>query len=181
MRKARWFLTGADDYPACAALAGCEGSAKALAARAESMFQTLRSHAGFRWGNALQRASHFLTLTGLEPEAAGSRARAIVEGLRERGCRVSMAEYDEVAIFCAVPLPVAQLCDRVRASYDRLPGFGWADSHGHRFDIAAAVALAELLNDAGSEQLQTLKSLSDLQAIIAAQQAATAAVAASSG
>ena len=37
LRGHRWFLTGADDYPACAALTGCEGTAVEIGARAEGM------------------------------------------------------------------------------------------------------------------------------------------------
>lgn len=165
------FLTGVDDYPMAAMHAGREVDIQALGADVEEIYQALRK-ARFNRGNQLQLVSHLLTLSELGPRAAAMRFTRLAAALKKQGQRISISQYDEVALLAlgsGRPAEIAALAiryrDRVRAAKPR-PQASLA------FSLAAGLVLAEQAERAGDlGGVGTAANLRAVQALIEAQQA----------
>ena len=72
MKRRHWWLTGPDDFPACALLTGREEPAKQIGEVIESIYTALRG-VGCASGNALQTAANILYLARLDPDAMTPR------------------------------------------------------------------------------------------------------------
>ena len=173
MKVHHWWLTGADDLPPCAMLMRLSGSGKEIETRAESMYGALKAKKSFSPGNALQRASHLLTLSALAPEEAGDRAEAIVEALESSGVHVNKTEYDEVALLAALDASPEVIGARVAECVELVPNARVRDEVRH-VDVAASVALLSLDSAGSGEAGVDLKILLDVQTAAGNQQAATA-------
>ena len=74
MKRHHWWLTGPDDFPACAILVGQPESPVEIGDRIEQIYQSLHA-VGFSSGDPLQTAANLLYLARLDPTEAASRFR----------------------------------------------------------------------------------------------------------
>jgi Protein of unknown function (DUF4003) len=179
MKAHHWFLTGPEDYPACAFLAGQDRSPQEIGVRANAVYEGLRTRANAWRGDPLQTASNMLVLSPLEPDELVDRFVTLATELDAAGIRVRQAEYDEVAVLCFLAQPakliVEAVVDYTTQIRERLR---WANKPT-AFGLAANLAFVRLLgNDPELGALADAKALLDMQTIIAARQAAAAAGAA---
>jgi hypothetical protein len=176
MKWHHWWLTGPDDYPACALLSGQDRSPEDIAARANAIYDGL-SQRGSAWrGDPLQTASNVLALSLLEPNELVDRFATLLKKFdRDGPIRMSRDEYDEVAVLCFLAQPCDLIVETVtgyaRTMYARLR---WPDST-RTFGLATNLAFAHLLgNDPELGALADLKVLLDMQELLIAREGAEA-------
>lgn len=179
MKGYHWFLTGPEDYPACAFLAGQDRSPHEIATRANLVYEGLRVRANAWRGDPLQTASNMLVLSPLEPDELVDRFVTLATALDAAGIRIGQDAYDEVAVLCFLAQPsgriVEAVVDYAAQIRDRLR---WANK-STALGLAANLAFVRLLgNDPELGALADAKALLDMQTIIAARQAAATAAAA---
>jgi hypothetical protein len=179
MKRHHWFLTGPEDYPACAFLTGQDRSPEDIAARANAIFEGLRTRAGAWRGDPLQTASNMLALSPLEPDELVDRFVTLAIAFDSAGIRVRQGEYDEVAVLCFLAQPAERIVDAVVEYTAKIrERLRWANK-ATAFGLAANLAFVRLLgNDPELGALADAKTLLDMQTIIAARQAAATAAAA---
>ncbi|MEM7160426.1 MAG: DUF4003 family protein [Myxococcota bacterium] len=178
LKRHHWFLTGPDDYPACAMLMGLPGTPADIGDGVEAVYQALRRDADLWRGDALQTASNVLYLSGMRPEEIARRFAELAAELKAAGYRVGQKDYDEVAVLCFLAAPARKLVEVVM-SYQRTirDSLEWVD-RAMGLSLAASLAFVRLVGE--HEQLGPLadaKLMLDMQAIVAARQAAAAAAA----
>ena len=171
----RW-LTGREDYPACAFFVDQPGAPEHHAKRANAVYQALRTRASLWFGDPLQTASNMLALSPLEPNELAERFAHLAAALHAAGAKVRMSEYDEVALLCFLARPTEHIVTtliRYRdAIAERLPRM----SKAYAFSLAANLACVRMLGDDDVlGPLADVKMLIDMQTIIAARAAAAAA------
>jgi len=180
MKEQHGWLTGPDDYPACALLAGRDEPVAELERRIEAAYEGLRAK-GYSRGNKLQMASHVLCFDERPADEVVARFDELYQGFRARGLWMSSGDYDEIAVLTFLHHPVERILDRVaehRAVICELPR---RPSKDVGFSLACSTVFLELV-----QLTEDLRSISDatllanVQAILSAQAAATAAAAASS-
>jgi len=180
MKRHHWWLTGPDDFPACALLCGQDASPEQIGRDTEDIYQALH-HEGLATGDPLQTAANILYLTRLEAGTIAQRFRALAEGFRARGVSIRQNAYDELAILSFLNLSQEQVTTRVLEHREAMKSLkpkppGWL-----RFNLATSVAFLDLApSDPEMKILTDVKALLDMQAILQAQQAAVASAAAAS-
>ncbi len=176
LKRHHWFLTGPDDYPACAMLLGQAGTPEAIGDGVEAVYQALRRDADLWRGEPLQTAANVLYLSHLQPAEVARRFADLVAGFRAAGYRVGQADYDEVAVLCFLALPTDKIVTTVMGYLQQMrAALSWV---GKRMglSLAASLAFVRLLGaDARLGAVADAKVLLDMQAIVAARQAAAAA------
>ncbi|MCB9701815.1 MAG: DUF4003 family protein [Myxococcales bacterium] len=181
MKRHHWFLTGPEDFPACAMLVGRPGTPEAIGEGVEAIYQALHRDAGAWQGDPLQTAANVLYLSGLEAHEIAQRFSALMAAFRDAGAKIGQREYDELAILCFLAQPIERIVASVVDFRDRLQSaLGWT-SKATAFNLAASLAFVRLVG--GDVELGTLadaKLLLDMQAIVAARAAAAAAAASAS-
>lgn len=181
MKRHHWWLTGPDDFPACAILTAQAGEPSAIGAGIEQIYQALRA-AGFKSGDPLQTAANILYLKDLPPQTLATRYRDLATEFEHAGISMWQSDYDELAILAFLDHAPRRIVDRVvelRREMERLrPDPGRLMT----FNLAASIGFVELVQlDAQLRQITDAKALLDMQAIIAAQQAAVIAAVTSAG
>jgi hypothetical protein len=176
MKLHHWFLTGPEDYPACAFLAGQDRSPQDIAARANAVYEGLRTRANAWRGDPLQTASNMLVLSPLEPNELVDRFVSLATEFDAAGINIRQGEYDEVAVLCFLAQPAKHIIEAVVDYTTQIrERLRWANK-GTAFGLAANLAFVRLLgNDPELGALADAKALLDMQTIIAARQAAGAA------
>lgn len=114
LKKFHWWITGADDLPAIAALAQIPGNAEVIAASTEAIYQRL-ADAGCMKGDHLQTASHLLPLTGLRPVDATNRWLNLMRELEATTPGLKPVHYDAVAVLSLLEQPAKLVIERVYA------------------------------------------------------------------
>lgn len=175
----RW-LTGADDFPACAMLTGREGTPNHIAGKVEEIYAELRSRK-FSRGNALQTAANILFLADEPPRVLADRAAAIRTVFREHRVRTNEGHYDEIAILSFLQSPAERIVTRVLANREEVEKIRPRFDRGTAFTVAVGLAFVELSGRGPKVvEMSHVKSLIDVQAVMAAQQAAVAGATAAS-
>ena len=173
----RW-LTGADDFPACALLTGQEGTPQLIGDRTEQIYTELLLRR-FNKGNPLQTAANILFLANGTPQAVADRAAALRAVFREQKVRPNETHYDELAILSFLKAPAEKVVASVLTSREGLKSIRPRFDGVTTFNVAVGLAFLELsshgLDVVG---ISNVKSLLDIQAVLAAQQAAMAGAAA---
>lgn len=179
MVRYHWWLTGPEDYPACAFLTGQDRSPQDIAARANAIYEGLRERANAWRGDPLQTASNMLALSPLEPNELVDRFVTLATLFGNAKLRIRQAEYDEVAVLCFLAQPAERIVEAVVTYTAKIRSrLFWADQ-ATAFGLAANLAFVRLLgNDPELGALADAKALLDMQTIIAARQAAAAGAAA---
>ena len=179
MRRHHWFLTGPEDYPACAFLVGQDLSPAQIAARANAIYEGLRTRANAWRGDPLQTASNMLALSPLEPDELVDRFVTLALSFDKAGTRIRQDEYDEVAVLCFLAQPSQRIVEAVIEYTAQIKGrLRWANK-ATAFGLASNLAFVRLLgNDPQLGALADAKALLDMQTVIAARQAAATGAAA---
>ena len=174
MKVHHWFLTGPDDYPACAFLTGSDQSPEAIAGRANDIYEGLRARANAWRGDPLQAASNMLALSPLEPRELVDRFVTLATPLAAH-VPIGQSEYDEVAVLCFLAQPSQVIVDTVVGYTAQIrERLRWENTRS-AFGLAANLAFVRLLgNDPKLGALADAKALLDMQTIVAARQAAAA-------
>jgi hypothetical protein len=182
MKRHHWFLTGPEDYPACAFLTGQDRSPEDIAARANAIYEGLRARANAWRGDPLQTASNMLALSPLEPDELVDRFVTLAFAFDAAGIRIRQGEYDEVAVLCFLAQPSERIVEAVVEYTSKIRDrVGWI-YRSMAFGLASNLAFVRLLgNDPELGALADAKALLDMQTIIAARQAAAAGAAAGAG
>ncbi|UCG85513.1 MAG: DUF4003 family protein [Gemmatimonadota bacterium] len=179
MKRYHRFLTGPDDFPACAILTGQPGAPQVIGNDVEAIYDELRA-CKFQKGNPLQTAANIMYLgPGSAHEVAG-RAATLRDEFRENKLRITQRDYGQLAILSILQLPTRSIVSRVLEIRERLAGVKPKIDRALKFDLATGIAFVDLVSKvAGNHQLGEAKALLDVQALVAAQQAVVAAAAAS--
>jgi hypothetical protein len=153
-RQHRW-LTGADDLPACALLAGAGAEPATLLARMDAAWDALHER-GVRTGDLLQTASHLLALAGGEPRHLAGRCTLLARRCRGRGIPGwDERAYPAVALLAVGSDDPAALADRLALGVERV----WTATRCI-FDLptlhTAALLLARELPGADTRRLQAI-------------------------
>jgi len=179
MKGYHWWLTGPDDFPACAILVGQEGTPGAIGAAIEQTYQALHDLGGSR-GDPLQTAANLLYLSRLEPREAARRFHALADGFRAAEVAIWQSDYDELAILTFLDHPTDRIVERVLDRRRHMTALSPKPDRSLTFNLAASIAFLELVRcDRELTQIADAKALLDMQAILNAQQAAACAAATS--
>ena len=179
MKGYHWWLTGPDDFPACAILVGQEGTPEAIGAAIEQIYRALHDLGSSR-GNPLQSAANLLYLSRLEPREAARRFHALADGFRAADVAIWQSDYDEVAILAFLDHPTGRIVERVLDRRRHMAALRPKPDRSLTFNLAASIAFIELVRcDRELKQISDAKALLDMQAILNAQQAAACAAATS--
>lgn len=177
MKKHHWWLTGPEDFPACAILVHENGTPEEIGERIEQIYQALRSH-GFSQGDALQTSANMLTLAHRPALEVAQRFRNLNNGFKAAGVRIGQGDYDELAILTFLsssPESIVQTLLEHRASISKIRP---RVNRNASFNLSASTTFLTLLpQTASGRDLAQVKALLDLQSVIEAQQAAAAAAA----
>lgn len=176
MKRHHWWLTGPDDFPACAMLVARDEDPAAIGAGTDAVYQALHQRADLWRGEALQTAANVLYLSGAAPLEIADRFALLVAGFRAAGVRIGQQQYDELAILCFVPWPVERVIEVVLEFRERLRASVRWLFKADALNLAASLAFIRLAGADGSlGPLADAKLLLDMQAIVAARAAAAAA------
>jgi hypothetical protein len=177
MKKHHWWLTGPDDFPACAILVNQPDTPATIGQKIEDIYQEL-SVAGFSKGDPLQTAANLLYLSHQPPHVIAGRYRELATSFRDAGVQVWRSDYDELAILSFLQQPASRIVPRVMEYRESIAGLKPKPDRSLTFNLAASVAFLEYVQvDEDLKEITDAKALMDMQAIINAQQAAAAAAA----
>jgi len=175
MKKYHWWLTGPDDFPACAILVGQPGSPDHIGARIEQIYQAL-DRRGFSKGDPLQTAANLLYLARIDPDTAAARFRDLAAGFKGKKVAIWQSDYDELAILSFLDHPADVVVPPVLENRRGMEGLKPKPDGFVTFNLAAGVTFLELARrDMQRTGVVDAKALLDMQAVINAQQAAAAA------
>lgn len=170
-----WFLTGPEDFPACAMLVGCDADPGSIGAGTDAIYRALHERADLWRGEALHTAANVLFLGGASPTEVADRFALLVTHFRGAGAKIGQGQYDELAILCFLARPVEKIVEVVMQYHGQLRArIDWLFKH-EALSLAAGLAFVQLAGRDGTlAQLADAKLLVDMQAIIAARAAAAA-------
>lgn len=176
MKAHHWWLTGPEDFPACAMLVGRPEAPAAIGAGTDAIYNALHEQAGLSRGDPLQTAAHILYLGGVETAVIVERFSGLLAAFRAAGAKIGTGEYDEVAILSFLAQPAANIVAAVRELQAglraRLKWLGERDA----LSLAASLAFVRLVGTSGElGALADAKLLLDMQTIVTARQAASIA------
>jgi hypothetical protein len=175
MKRYHWWLTGPDDFPACAILVGQEAPPGEIGAAIERIYLAL-NETGFSTGNPLQTAANLLYLSHLDPAVAAERCFELAKGFRQNGVAIWQSDYDELAILTFLSHSPSRVVARVLEHRQGMEELKPKPDRSLTFNLAASIAFLELVQlDENLEAITDAKALMDMQSIINAQQAAAAA------
>ena len=179
MKRFHWWLTGPDDFPACAILVGQKASPGEIGADIERIYQAL-NETGFSTGDPLQTAANLLYLSHLDPTVVAERYFELAHGFRQNGVAIWQSDYDELAILTFLNHSPYRVVERVLEHRKSMEELKPKPDRSLTFNLAASIAFLELVQlDENLEAITDAKALMDMQSIINAQQAAAAAGASS--
>ncbi|WAS90656.1 DUF4003 family protein [Nannocystis punicea] len=176
MKAHHWWLTGPEDFPACAMLAGCSEEPAAIGTGTDAIYKALHEQAGLSRGDPLQMAAHILYLGGVEAPVIVERFSGLLAAFRAAGAKIGTSEYDEVAILSFVAQSAANIVATVReleaGLRARLKWLGERDA----LSLGASLAFVRLVGASGElGALADAKLLLDMQTIVTARQTASIA------
>lgn len=179
MKRHHWWLTGPDDFPACAILVGQPESPGEMGEHIEQIYQSLNS-AGLTSGDQLQTAANLLYLARLGPIETAERFRDLAIGFRQNGVSIWRSDYDELAILTFLDHHPDSIIERVLSHRVEMKNLRPKPDRSLTFNLAAGITFLELVKlDNEMKEISDAKALMDMQAVINAQQAAAAAAASS--
>jgi len=175
MKKFHWWLTGPDDFPACAILVGQPGAPEAIGTGIERIYRALNAQ-GFAAGDPLQTAANLLFLAGKPADVIATRFRDLARGFKDKKVAIWQSDYDELAILTFLDQPVHVIIHRVLECRRGMEGLRPKPDGSVTFNLASGVTFLELAaKGRRGTGVTGAKALMDMQAVINAQQAAAAA------
>ena len=179
LKDHHWWLTGVDDFPACAILTGRDADPADIARDIEDIYRAIHKE-GFWRGNPLQTAANLLYLAGVPSEEVAGRFAALATRFRDAGVSIGQIDYDELAILSFLDHPATVIVDHVLANREVMKTLRPTPDRNATFNLACSITFLELVRlDAEMRTITDAKALIDMQAILNAQAAAAAAVACS--
>jgi Protein of unknown function (DUF4003) len=175
MKKYHWWLTGPDDFPACAILVAQKESPEQIGIVIEKIYQELKLR-GFTTGDYLQTAANILYLTHTEPTEIAARYDNLATVFRRAGVRMWQSDYDELAILSFLESPPDFIVEKLLNYREEIKALQPKPPPTLTFNLAASITFLELIRL--NKKLKTIadvKALLDMQAIINAAAAASAA------
>jgi hypothetical protein len=179
MKQHHWWLTGPEDFPACAMLLARPEDPATIGAGTDAVYRALHERAHLWRGDSLQTAANVLYLAGAGPEELADRFALLLAGFRDgAGQHIGAGQYDELAILCFLAWPIERVLETVLGYRDQLRATqSWIGKAG-ALNIASSLAFVRIAGaDGALGPLADAKLLLDMQAITAARHAATAATA----
>ncbi len=182
MKRYHWWLTGPDDYVACATLVSREESVKSIGQRIENIYQAL-SKEGFSKGDPLQTTANILYMLDGEPEAVAHRFAELAKEFKTNGVSIWQVDYDELAILSFLDHPPSRIVEftlKNREPMDQLfpkpDRFLVMNDRFLTFNLAASLTFFELIQvDKDLKIITDAKALMNIQAIVETQQTAASA------
>lgn len=166
LKRHHWWLTGPEEFPACAMLCGRPGAPEAIGAGIEAIYCALHQRARLWGGDALQTAASLLHLSGADPQELAERFALLAERFRGAGATIGQAEYDDLALLCFLAVPVERIVATVIAYRDALHRGEWFQGRAF-FSLAANLAFVQLAGTDGAlGPLADAKLLLDMQALV---------------
>ncbi|MHC5019267.1 MAG: DUF4003 family protein [Planctomycetota bacterium] len=179
MKRYHWWLTGPDDFPACAILTGRPGHPSDIGREIEEIYQALKAK-GFKTGDPLQTAANLLYLANLPADMAAQRYKGLADAFRGADVAIWQCDYDELAILSFINHSIDRIVERTLDYRARLGALKPKPDHIMSFNLGASLAFLDLVRlDENLQQITDAKALQDMQAVINAQNAAAASIAAS--
>lgn len=176
MKSYHWWLTGPDDYPACAILTQREASIQAMGQRIEAIYTGLRARLAA--GDPLQLASHLLYQVPGSATAAVQRFFGLFDEFRRRDVQMWQDDYDELALLAFLDHPPVEIVDRVIEHRGTMKQLRPNPGVSATFSLAANTAFLELVKyGRDMQELVGVTQLVNAQQAIQAQQAAACAAA----
>ncbi len=177
MKRYHWWLTGPDDFPACAVLCGQPATPREIGERVERLYQALHDRGAAR-GDPLQTAANLLYLAEGDAVAVAERFARLADAFRRHEVTIVQADYDELAVLCFVDRPADEVVAATLRCREPIRALRPRPGASLSFNLACSVAFLELVQPAGGRRAAgEVKALVDLQAILNAQAAAAAAAA----
>ena len=172
MKRHHKWLTGPDDFPACAILAGQEGSPRAIGESIEVIYGELRQQR-FARGNPLQTAANMMYLAPGSAREVAARAAAFKVEFKKLKVRTSQRDYDELAMLSLLEDRPPAVVKRVVAIREDLSEIRPRIDRATTFGLAVGIAFLEFAATTGKDKsVSHAKVLMDVQSVVAAQQAA---------
>lgn len=141
MKEHHFWLTGKDDYPMAAVLAGLASTVEDTIAKVERIYQELTGW-GFKTGNPLQSTSHLLALSDLDPKRVTQRFTQVWKALTQRAGAPKEADlFPEVATLTLLPGVVDGIVDLFEVAFRAVAAYPDFAKDGV---LAATVATAIL-------------------------------------
>lgn len=178
MSDYHWWLTGEDDYPACALLAYDDEPVESMGEQIEWVYGRL-DELGYGTGNAQQLTSHILYLAPQPLREAVTRFTHLCRAFHEAGIDTSAGRYDDMAMLTFLPQPHDHIAEVVLAHRENLQGMQTPPSSQILFNIACGTAFLDLAMWADELSVPSdMLALRDMQSIFAREMAAAAAASA---
>ncbi len=175
MKRHHKWLTGPDDFPACAILTGQSGTPRAIGEDIEAIYEEL-THQGFARSNPLQTMANIMYLAPGSPREVAARARAFKDHFKEHKVRITQLDWDELAMLSILEKRPATVVKRVVAIREHLAKIRPRIEKPTTFGLAVGIAFLEFAAvTQRDESVSHTKVLMDVQSILAAQQAVLAA------
>lgn len=178
MKKHHPFLTGTDDYTSVALLVGEQGVPETIVSCIEDIYEAL-VEVGMKKRNPLQTAANMMFLARKSPAELAERFSSLHRTFRDYGVRIYTSDYDELAILSFLGLGADQIVNRVQSIRERLTSLRPRMDKDTHFSIASSLAFLEMAK-LQANKVNDAKAMMDVQALIAAQQAAMVGVIVSS-
>ena len=176
-------ITGDDDLPMLALHALRDEPPGALSERLEKIYRELNA-GGVPKGNALQLSSQILGVLPWGAGEAAGRFQALRDSFLRHGEKISRSRLDEVALLSLAPGAPDDIVDQVVTDQRKLRERKPRVSKAVAFNLAAGLVLtrcdAATPEQARKADLPEISALGQVRAVLEAQQAAMAAVVASS-
>ena len=170
-RHHRW-LTGPDDFPACAILTGQSGTPRAIGEGVEAIYEELR-HQGFARGNPLQTTANMMYLAPGKARDVAARAADFRARFKEHKVRITQRDWDELAMLSILGKRPATVVKRIVAIREDLAEIRPRMEKSTTFGLAVGIAFLEFATASQQDgSVSHAKVLMDVQSILAAQQVA---------
>lgn len=171
MKKYHWWLTGPDDFPACAMLVFQRSSPQEIGFIIENIYQNLHQM-GFTRSDALQHTANILYLAHVDPEIITQRYYQLAQGFRDAGISIWQEDYDELAVLSFLDVPAQQIIETTLRYREEVNKFSPIPNSFLAFNFASDLTFLEFLRKNYSERSEKTRELVNLQMIINAQSAA---------
>jgi hypothetical protein len=112
MKSYHWWLTGPDDYPACALLCASQDRPQEIGRRVEAFYKGLKE-LGISSGDELQTVSHILFFNPTADELAMDRFQRLHAAFRAAHVFMEQRDYDELAILTFLDHEPRAVAERV--------------------------------------------------------------------
>ena len=177
MKRFHWWLTGPDDFPACAILVPLQQSSETIGKGIEQIYQSLADR-GFTRGDQLQTAANFLYLAGQPAKVLADRFRRLTDQFTEGGVTICAHDYDELASLSFLDHSARRIVERSLAARERIETLDPKPNRSTTFSLGCSIALLELTRlNSQMKVITDASTLLSMQAIVAARQAAAVSAA----